>query len=119
MLAALRKRKGAKGRPFCFELAPGAEVSLSETLQPSGCLLGRKIGSMYTGKGHGSAALRELCRLADHYGVVLHLDVDGDPAGPPDFEALGSWYRRHGFVGERGSILERWPGPLRSGSLDG
>lgn len=71
------------------------------------------------GRGLASAALRELCRLADHYEVWLHLTPDPVRRGDGMSKwSLVSWYKRHGFERNRDlritDVLSRPPGKERS-----
>jgi len=61
------------------------------------------VGGADQGSGLGSWTLRNLCALADLYGVDLRLEVSSVPwtgsAAMSDDE-LAAWYGRYGFVGE-------------------
>jgi len=74
--------------PVGFEVKPGfkGRVRLS-------C-----IRSPEKGKGHASAALDWLCKLADEYGVEIegHIEPVGDKPRL-NVNQLRAWYKRHGF----------------------
>ena len=47
------------------------------------------------GKGWGTFMLEQILHEADTEGVALSLEIM--PSGPLNYEALESWYMRHGF----------------------
>lgn len=52
------------------------------------------------GRGFGTRVLRELCSLADLRSISLYLEPVPDNDSNLKFDALVSWYRKFGFVGE-------------------
>lgn len=52
------------------------------------------------GRGFGTRVLRELCTLADLRRVSLYVEPVPDNDSNLKFDALVSWYRKFGFVGE-------------------
>ena len=68
--------------------------------------------------GHGSRALRWLCRLADQHSVTLVGCVVPTAVGKYkrpllNRRQLTQWYRRQGFVVYRDGHMERQPAQLR------
>ena len=58
-------------------------------------------------KGHGTAILTHLCRLADEFRVRLY--VQPEPIGAPDQDPIAPdklthWYKQFGFVGGAGLV---------------
>ncbi len=54
-----------------------------------------QIAAFRRGNGLGTAALRDICRLADIHEVEVHLTADESAGG--EFPRLIRWYSRHGF----------------------
>ena len=52
------------------------------------------------GRGFGTCILRELCSLADLRSTHLYLEPAPDNDSNLKFDALVSWYRKFGFLGE-------------------
>ena len=53
------------------------------------------VPESHRGLGHGRDLLRKVIDWADANDTALFLEIN--PSGPLDYEALASWYERHGF----------------------
>ncbi len=65
-----------------------------------------RVWSVVPRQGHGSAALKKVCELADLHGVILKLTVNplGVAPYPMSSNQLRDWYIRNGFEGGRKMI---------------
>jgi len=73
----------------------------------AGYLRIERIASTRPGRGHASAALREICDLADTHGISLDLFVaPEDPRIDP--ERLASWLARYGFASTGQATGQGW-----------
>src|ERR1043166_4034132 len=59
------------------------------------------------GKGHGAAAIRWLCALADKHGVRLAGKVDRQGTRGLSQSQLRAWYKRHGFTVRQNGVITR------------
>ncbi len=67
-------------------------------------LVNIEVAEELRGRGIGSAALRKLTELADHFGVTLDVEARGGLELIDDV----AWYSRHGFEWRHG-YMERDP----------
>jgi len=85
------------GLTLCIDIFQRDSVRLSE------------IRSFEASKGHGSAALKRLCALADQQGIRLVGVVQPTIKGRLNKRQLFSWYKRHGFQQGQGDNISRIP----------
>jgi hypothetical protein len=79
-----------------------------DTLELHDIIVGRHTHNGYQpsrSAGLGSAALKHLCRSADHYGLSIVGKIMPGDRTEPSAARLAGWYRRHGF-----DIQQRTPG---------
>jgi GNAT superfamily N-acetyltransferase len=56
------------------------------------------VPQKYSGKGHGSRALKTLCLAADWYNMNLQLTCEPSEDYDYPFPSLCNFYKKHGFV---------------------
>jgi hypothetical protein len=108
-ITALTEIAPAAGQgDYAFRAANGGTRGFVQIIpQSDHQIMIHRLWTLEREAGNGAAMLDALCKIADQHRVILKLKPlpFGRKPYPLDREQLLAWYERHGFVGNRRSMI--------------